>query len=459
MGAVYEARHRNGARVAIKVMHSFLSGDERLKRRFLQEAYAANAVDHEGVVKIIDDDIDDDGTAFLVMELLVGESLDAKWRSAQRVLPEQALAWARDLLDVLAAAHRKGIIHRDIKPSNLFVTQRGEFKVLDFGIAGGEIPSSTSVNTEAGLAMGTPAFMSPEQARSRWDLVDARTDIWAVGATLFALLTGEFVHQAATTNEMLGFTMIMPARSLSSLLPDAPSGLVVLVDRALAYEVAARWSSAEQMRAACEQVLATGQLDPELSAGPAATAARSLDVSTVTRDPGSGTSFNAAEQTAPPSIAPAAAPARTSGRRLSILIPLASIAAVVGAASTLSSLQDDGLMNGKTPTAGEQGGVVQESKERAIVLEAPVSIGSLQARQTQSQVPAAGLAPADSVSQEMHATLRSAEPPPSVGSASASAARPVSKSSRPRAAKPLQSGALQPSHGRKIPSSILDLRK
>jgi serine/threonine-protein kinase len=224
----------------------------------VREAYAANAVGHPSVVKITDDDVDEEGTAFLVMELLEGESLEARRvRLGGRLPPREALRYMADALGVLATAHRKSIIHRDIKPANLFITaDGGTVKMLDFGIAGGQILSpDTTVRTAPGAVLGTIGYMAPEQARARWELVDARTDIWAVGATVYTLLSGRFVHEASTPNEQLGMAMALPAGSLANVAPQLPKHVVELVDRALQYDPAARWQSAEEMQRACHAAM------------------------------------------------------------------------------------------------------------------------------------------------------------------------------------------------------------
>ena len=137
MGAVYAATHRNGNRMAIKVLHARHCADPTLARRLEQEACLANAVDHPGVVRIFDDGRTEDGAIFLIMELLDGEGLHARLaRQTWQVSPSEALGITWGLLDVLAAAHRKGIVHCDIKPENVFITRRGEIKLLDFGVAG-----------------------------------------------------------------------------------------------------------------------------------------------------------------------------------------------------------------------------------------------------------------------------------------------------------------------------------
>src|SRR5262249_31230490 len=136
MAAVYAATHRNGSRGAIKMLHTEMSIDAEVKRRFLREGYVANAVDHPGTVKVLDDDTAEDGSVFIVMELLEGETLEARAdRQGGRIPPGELLPLIDQLLDVLAAAHARGVVHRDIKPENVFVTTAGAVKLLDFGIA------------------------------------------------------------------------------------------------------------------------------------------------------------------------------------------------------------------------------------------------------------------------------------------------------------------------------------
>ncbi len=260
--AVYAARHRNGKRVAVKVLHPDLSSNAERVRRFLREGYAANAVGHPNIVKIDDDGVDT-GSAFLVMELLEGESLEAKLERDGPLDAEEAAAHADRLLDALASVHDRGIVHRDIKPENLFVTIDGDLKVLDFGIARLRDGSESSTETRDGAIMGTPAYMAPEQARGRWDEVDTRTDLWAVGATLFTLLTGEHVHEAETPNEQLGLAMTAPARSLRRLAPQLPGGLLDVVENALAYDREDRPESALAMQQSLRAAVAGSGAPPK----------------------------------------------------------------------------------------------------------------------------------------------------------------------------------------------------
>jgi serine/threonine-protein kinase len=249
MAAVYSATHRNGIRVAIKVLHADHSHVEEVRERFLEEGYAANGVGHPGVAAVLDDGTTDDGSAFLVMELLDGETLDQRLeRYGHPMAAEEVLAVADQVLDVLAAAHAAGIVHRDIKPENIFVTRNGEVKLLDFGIARNVQSRRTHV-TQTGFAMGTPAFMPPEQARGRAELITGRTDLWALGATMFWLLSGRMVREAETVNEELLQAMTRSAPSLRPVAGVAPC-VATLVDRALEFAPDDRWPDARSMQQA-----------------------------------------------------------------------------------------------------------------------------------------------------------------------------------------------------------------
>jgi eukaryotic-like serine/threonine-protein kinase len=246
MGAVYAATHRNGNRVAIKVLHARHCGDEILARRLEQETCVANSVDHPGVVRIFDDGRTDDGAIFLIMELLDGEGLHTRLaRKTWQVSPGEALGITWGILDVLAAAHRQQIVHCDIKPENVFITRRGEIKLLDFGVAGIFVASRTGT---ADHLFGTPGYMAPEQAMGHAEQVDARTDLWAVGATLFRMLTGRVVHQAASLIEQLVDAGTRPAPAFATVVPGVDPVLATLMDRALAFDKAARFSDAAQMQ-------------------------------------------------------------------------------------------------------------------------------------------------------------------------------------------------------------------
>ena len=255
MAAVYAATHRNGLRGAVKILHKHLSRDLDIVDRFAREGRIANKVAHPNSVSVLDDDADD-GCVFLVMELLEGSTLRERAAAEGGKLPADEVLLAADkVLDVLAVAHDQSIVHRDVKPDNLFVTTDGRIKVLDFGIAKLDEPADTDhLVTLSGLPMGTPAFMSPEQARGRWDLVGPQSDLWSLGATMFLLLTGQQAHTEETVLELLSAIFNKPAPSLATVLPDCHPGLARVVDRALQLHLAERWADARAMQAAVRAV-------------------------------------------------------------------------------------------------------------------------------------------------------------------------------------------------------------
>ena len=248
MAAVYAATHRNGARVAIKMLHPTISASQQIRARFVREGYLANKVDHPGVVRVLDDDIDDqDHSAFLVMDLVIGATLSD--RAMERLLDDrEVLDVAEQVLSVLASAHKQGIVHRDLKPDNLLVDRAGKVHVLDFGIARLLDDATGGITaTKTGTAFGTPGFMAPEQALGRTSRISAKTDLYSLGATLFALVSGDFVHAAENPQELMVMVATQPARSLAEVAPHMHADVIALIDRATRNEAERRWPSAEAM--------------------------------------------------------------------------------------------------------------------------------------------------------------------------------------------------------------------
>ena len=259
MGAVYAARHRNGARAAVKVLHPELARRADVRERFLREGYAANRVEHRGAVQVLDDDIvkegPDEGTAYLVMEILEGESLEERIERGPRLTEPELLPILNDVLAVLEAAHEHGVIHRDLKPANLFLNRDPAgpgVKVLDFGLA--RLEEARSV-TGVGLALGTPSFMAPEQANGRTAEIDARTDIFAVGATAFMILANRGVHEADGILELVARMGTLPAPKLRTVAPHVSELLANIVDRALEFQREDRYPNAAAMRADVQAAL------------------------------------------------------------------------------------------------------------------------------------------------------------------------------------------------------------
>jgi len=259
MGAVYAATHRNGRRAALKVLHPQYALDPEVRKRFLREGYVANKIDHPGALAILDDDVAEDGSPFLVMELLEGESLSGWLKRVGGTLdPIEAVAVAGQVLEVLGIAHQHGIVHRDIKPGNIFVVQSGHAKLLDFGLARVRDGVISLIPTAVGIVMGTPGYMAPEQARGLGDQIDARSDLFAVGAVLFRAISGRAIHAKETPFDTTIAAMREPAPALETVVPHVHPALAVAIDRALAFDKEARWQTAKDMfealRVAYEQM-------------------------------------------------------------------------------------------------------------------------------------------------------------------------------------------------------------
>jgi serine/threonine protein kinase len=214
MGEVYRARDSKlGREVAIKILPEAFAADPDRVARFQREAQVLAALNHPNIAAIHGLD-DSNGLRFLVLELVDGEALDSRLKTGALPLDE-ALALAKQIVDALEAAHEKGIIHRDLKPANIMVTVDGRVKVLDFGLAkhdpaasGTSVgpgathsPTLTFAATQAGVILGTAAYMSPEQAKGR--AADKRSDVWSFGCVLFEMLAGKRAFEGEDVSDTL----------------------------------------------------------------------------------------------------------------------------------------------------------------------------------------------------------------------------------------------------------------
>jgi serine/threonine-protein kinase len=256
MAAVYAARHRNGARGAVKLLHPDLARHREVRERFRREGYAANRVDHPGAVKVLDDDVvangPSAGMAYLVMELLEGQSMQDRLERGPAMSELEFLRIADSVLDVLKVAHARGVVHRDLKPENLFLVRPEaaaasgtNVKILDFGLA--RLLDGQAITTY-GLALGTPSFMSPEQAAGRLDEIDGRTDLFALAATGFRLRTGKRIHEAANAVELVQKMATRAAPRIRSVAGDVSEPYARVIDRALAFRRDDRYPDADAMQ-------------------------------------------------------------------------------------------------------------------------------------------------------------------------------------------------------------------
>jgi serine/threonine-protein kinase len=242
MGVVYEAEHLElGKRVAVKLMHEDAADSPDVVRRFRREAKAAAAVDSDFIVKVFDAGRDPRLGLYLVNEFLVGEDLETRLKRDRYVDPLPAVTIAWQMARGLANAHAAGVIHRDLKPANVFITRDEEgielAKIVDFGVSKlkNTLPEAKDASciTAAGVAVGTPRYMSPEQIEAVADL-DARTDVWALSAVLYEMLAGRpaFDGHVSVIDIMLRI-LRAPADPLLDVAPWVPPALADLVHAGL----------------------------------------------------------------------------------------------------------------------------------------------------------------------------------------------------------------------------------
>ncbi|HET9795531.1 MAG TPA: protein kinase [Thermoanaerobaculia bacterium] len=261
MGMVYEAEDADlGRRVAVKVLSASLQDDLPMLERFKREARAASALNHPGICTVYAIE-QQEGRPFIVMELIKGSTLAEKM-GRQPVPVPQILDYGIQIADALESAHSKGIAHRDLKPANIMINDRGQVKILDFGLAKVEAAAASSESgeevsqlvtavgsgplTTAGTVMGTVHYMSPEQTRGQ--LTDARTDLFSLGAVLYQMATGEMPFQGDTDAVVFDAILNRPPKPLSEVNPALPAELSQILEKALEKDRQLRYQSATDLK-------------------------------------------------------------------------------------------------------------------------------------------------------------------------------------------------------------------
>jgi serine/threonine-protein kinase len=260
MGSVFHGRRDDGVVGAVKILHAHFCAVPALRKRFLREGPIGRALATlgplcEGLLQILESGELDDGTPYLIMELLDGETVFDRMAQMGTLPIGQVISIAQRVLDVLVVAHEHGIVHRDIKPENLHLGRDGSFKVLDFGVAHvgaafpehiGELPEQTITRT--GTALGSCEYMAPEQAVGNIREIDGRTDLFGLGATLYRLLSGRAVHGDLADASLMIAAATEPVIPLAAVAPSLPPAVCAVVDRALAFSKAQRYPDAATMR-------------------------------------------------------------------------------------------------------------------------------------------------------------------------------------------------------------------
>ncbi len=259
MGSVFLGEHvLIGRKVAVKVLDPEIAKEPEVVSRFFVEARAVNEIGHPNIVEVTDLGTHE-GSPFIVMEYLQGETMEARLARRKKLTEEECVGIARQVASALGAAHERGMVHRDVKPANIILREHPDYpdfvKVLDFGIA--KLIGSSQVRrhqTQVGMLLGTPAFMSPEQCLGDSNL-DHRSDIYSLGVIIFLCLSGRLPFADEAVGRLIVAHVHEPAPKLSDVEPSVSPAMSAVVERAMAKKPEARFQSMRELRQALERTL------------------------------------------------------------------------------------------------------------------------------------------------------------------------------------------------------------
>jgi eukaryotic-like serine/threonine-protein kinase len=418
MGVVYEGLNtRIHRRVAIKLLHASLATSGDVVARFEKEAQAAGRIGSKHIVEVLDLGHFDNGDRYIVMEYLEGESLGQRLQARTTLGADELIPLVDQLLEGLGAAHGAGIVHRDLKPDNVYLQRhpRGEFvKLLDFGISKfSQLGGSEFSMTRTGSVMGSPYYMSPEQAKGSKQ-ADHRVDLYAVGVILYEALSGKVPFDADTFNELLFKIALEEPTPIEHLVPGLDPAIVKLVHKAMAREPSHRFQSADEFRQALGTQPNSARGKTTVQLGPSAPVPSAQPRSN--RPPAfAGTSPGAwsqssSEELAPPKKRPyalvAAASIFLAGGATAMLVKLQSAAGDAEAKVTASSAAP--VATAETAPPAVQGDPTKPADTTAVpsASASPITVTpSLQAAP-----PRAGISRPRTVTQPAHPTTTPTQP-------------------------------------------------
>ncbi|MCA9574293.1 MAG: serine/threonine-protein kinase [Polyangiales bacterium] len=340
MGAVYEAEHTViGRRVAVKVLHAQFASESKVVKRFVNEARAAAMIGHPNILDCTDLGQADDGSPFLVLELLTGRDLDEEIQQEGPMQVGRLVDIMLQTASALSAAHKKGIVHRDMKPDNIYLVEGGprdpHVKVLDFGISKFASHMATSPGTAVGAAMGTPYYMAPEQLRDA-SAVDARADVYAVGVIMYQALTGRVPYMADSLAGLALQITTGDAPPLGMLRGNLPEGLEEVIATAMERDMDERYASMDELAEALRpyQTVPAGEISVRTDLPPGGALLRDGTRSHIRTGPGGRKKTPAPGRSEVP-----------AGGQRTLMIALGAVAVLAlvggGAAIALSSSEAD----------------------------------------------------------------------------------------------------------------------
>jgi serine/threonine-protein kinase len=453
MGAVYLGENvRINRKVAIKVLHAAYTGNEEVMQRFEREAQAAGRIGNDHILEVLDLGQLTDGDHFIIMEFLEGEPLSSRIKGRGRLMPREATPIIRQMLEGLGAAHVAGIIHRDLKPDNIFILREKAgvhdyVKIIDFGISKfNQLSGDGMKMTRTGAVMGTPYYMSPEQASGSSE-ADQRSDIYSVGVILYEAVTGRVPFDAGTFNQLMFKIVLSEVPPPETIVPDLDPAFSSIIAKSMARDLTSRFQTTGDFIRALDAWMHSGAsvslppaadaasagLLPAGSAGARSAMGSQTNVNRGTATPGPGTGGNWASSQ--PDAAPQGLPKKSSP---GLVAGLAAVAVLVmgGAAfaaySVLGKKADpDAAASAAAPSVAPVAAAVDAKPELAASPPAPVTVAAPATASDPASAP-----PATSTSAAPAAPVAARPPAAAVKPAAKPAPARALPGAKPAAAKP-----------------------